>query len=232
MTTTKGNPSSIGLIMDGNRRWAKKHKLPFFEGHNAGYKKLKEFLKWSRARGIKTLYVYAFSTENWNRSKNEVSYLMDFFKRLVTEEAQNLIKEKVRVRFVGQIDRFSLPIRAGIKALEKSTAHFGSDLVICVSYGGRAEIIQTIKSLIADKGISGIKNLTEEIFSRYLWTKNLAEPELIIRTSGEVRTSNFLMWQSAYSEWFFSKTLWPAFTEKEFDRILKDFRTRETRRGR
>ena len=117
MTTTKGNPSSIGLIMDGNRRWAKKHKLPFFEGHNAGYKKLKEFLKWSRARGIKTLYVYAFSTENWNRSKNEVSYLMDFFKRLVTEEAQNLIKEKVRVRFVGQIDRFSLPIRAGIKAL-------------------------------------------------------------------------------------------------------------------
>lgn len=228
----KNYPKSIGIIMDGNRRWARGRKLPPVKGHEAGYEKFKEFVRWAKELGINTVYVYAFSTENWKRPDNEVVYLMKLFSRVLGPDAAELINEKVRVKFVGQLDKFPVSIRLGIKSLEAATAKFtGPRLVICVSYGGRAEIISAIKNLVKEKGAKDISKLNEETFSKYLWTAGTPDPELIIRTSGEIRTSNFLPWQSVYSEWFFTKTLWPAFTQKEFIKILEDFSQREIRKG-
>lgn len=219
--------------MDGNRRWARAKGFPPFKGHEAGYKRFKDFVGWAKEFGVKTVYVYAFSTENWNRSKSEIGYLMKLFANVVGGEAKNLIKEKVRVKFVGQIDKFSQVIRFGIRNLEKATSKFtGINLVICVSYGGRAEIISAIRKLVGDKSSKELAKIDEKLFEKYLWTAGLPDPELIIRTSGEIRTSNFLPWQAAYSEWFFSKSMWPAFAKKEFEKILNDFSKREIRRGR
>lgn len=226
-------PKTIGVIMDGNRRWAKLRELPSLKGHEAGYERYKEFIRWSKQLGIKTIYFYAFSTENWNRSKSEVGYLMKLFLTGVSKEAQNIVKEKVRVKFVGQIERFSPAIRFGMRKLERVTAKFTDmTILICLSYGGRAEIINAIKELSKKESAGKIANLDEATFSEYLWTAGYPDPELVIRTSGEIRTSNFLPWQSAYSEWFFTKTFWPAFTRGEFEKILKEYSTRQIRRGR
>ncbi len=225
-------PKSIGIIMDGNRRWARQQGLPTMKGHEFGYKKIKEVLRWARELGVSTVYLYAFSTENWNRTKKEVAYLMKIFLQAFGQDAKELMKEKYRVKFVGQIERFSPALRLAMKKLEKVTEKFtGGNLAICLSYGGRAEIIETIKKIAREKTDKEIKDLTEEEFSKYLWTAGFPEPELVIRTSGEIRTSNFLPWQTAYSEWFFTKTYWPAFSKKELEEILKDFTKREIRRG-
>jgi undecaprenyl diphosphate synthase len=229
---TKNYPKSIGIIMDGNRRWAKARGFSPTKGHEEGYKKFKEFVRWAKEFNVETVYVYAFSTENWKRSEGEVGYLMSLFDKVIGAEAKDLIKERVRVKFVGQLDKFSPAIRLGIKALEKATSKFsGTTLVICVFYGGRAEIISAVKELVKKEGVKNIAKLDEKTFSKYLWTGGNPDPELIIRTSGEVRTSNFLPWQAVYSEWFFTKTLWPAFTKREFEKILRDFAGREVRRG-
>ncbi len=230
---TKNYPKSVGIIMDGNRRWARAKGLDVFKGHEAGYERFKDFVGWAKEFGVRTVYVYAFSTENWNRSKSEVGYLMKLFANVVGGEAKNLVKKKVRVKFVGQTDRFSPSIRFGIRNLERATAKFaGINLVICVSYGGRAEILSAIKKLTKEKSSKELSKIDEGMFEKYLWTAGFPDPELIIRTSGETRTSNFLPWQSVYSEWFFSKSMWPAFTKKEFEKILDDFSSREIRRGR
>jgi undecaprenyl diphosphate synthase len=225
-------PKSIGIIMDGNRRWARECGLPTMKGHEAGYKKVKEVLRWAKELGVSTIYLYAFSTENWHRPKKEVGYLMNLFLQGFGRDAKELIEEKFRIRFIGQIGRFSVPIRLAIKKLEKVTAKFsGGNLAICLSYGGRAEIIEAIKKIVREKSDKEIGLLTEKEFSNHLWTAGLPEPELVIRTSGEIRTSNFLPWQTAYSEWFFTKTFWPAFSKQEFEKILNDFSRREIRRG-
>jgi len=226
-------PKSIGIIIDGNRRWARRQGLPTTKGHEIGYKKIKEFVRWAKEAGIATVYVYAFSTENWHRSKEEVAYLMKLFLRAFGQDAKELMAEKYRVKFVGQIKRFSLPLRTAIKSLEQATANFkNGNLVFCLSYGGRAEIVEAVKKIAADKTGPEIAKLTENEFSKYLWTAGLPYPELIIRTSGEVRTSNFLPWQSAYSEWFFVKACWPALSHQDFKRVLKEFSEREIRNGR
>ena len=223
---------SIGIIMDGNRRWARQQGLPTMKGHDLGYKKIKEVLRWAGDFGITTVYFYAFSTENWNRSKEEVAYLMKIFLKAFGQDAKALMKEKYRVKFVGQIERFSPPIRLAIKKLEKATANFtNGNLVVCLSYGGRAEIVETVKKIVREKSGKEIAQLTENEFSKFLWTAGLPDPELVIRTSGEIRMSNFLPWQTIYSEWFFPKTYWPAFSKKEFKEILEDFSKREIRRG-
>ena len=216
--------------MDGNRRWARARKLPILEGHEAGYQKLKEVIRWSKEVGIHTVYAYAFSTENWNRSKEEVGYLMNLLGRVVTTEVPELIKERVRVKFVGQIERFPAAIRAGLWSLEKATSKFtGLSLIICLSYGGRAEILKAVNEIIGEKPK---KPVDEKMFAKHLWTYGYEDPELIIRTSGEIRTSNFMPWQAAYSEWFFTPTPWPALSRKEFDLILRNFSNRDIRRGR
>lgn len=230
-TTAVKNPKTIGVIMDGNRRWAKERGLPLFEGHQAGYQKFKEFVRWAKELGIKNIYAYAFSTENWNRSKEEVGFLMDLLKKMVTTEAEELIKEKVRVKFIGQIEKFSPAIRLGMKALEKATAKFSDTaLLICLSYGGRAEILNAVNEINKNKTVQ--KTISEKDFESHLWSAGYPDPELIIRTSGEIRTSGFMPWQAVYSEWFFTNTYWPAFTKEEFEKILQYFSKREIRRGR
>ena len=226
----KNYPKTIGIIMDGSRRFARSKNLPIFKGHEAGYEKLKEFLTWVKEVGIETVIAYAFSTENWGRAKDEVVYLMKLLERVVIDKAGELKKEKIRVKFIGQIERFPEKIQSAIKKLEKETGHYKTTLVIALSYGGRAEIVQAVKKIIKESK-NNSNSISEDNFDKFLWTAGIPEPELIIRTSGEIRTSNFLIWQSIYSEWYFVKTFWPAFKKSEFKKILLDFAKRERRNG-
>ncbi len=210
----------IGIIMDGNRRWAKEKNLPQFAGHEAGYQKLLEVLGWAREAGARNLIVYAFSTENWTRPKEEVSYLMKLIERVIEERAQKIAEEKMYVRFIGELNRFPERIRKSMKELEEKTAIFKEyTLGIAVNYGGKAEIISAIKRI--PENIA--QNLTEEEFSKYLWTGDFPEPELVIRTGGRKRLSNFLLWKAAYSELYFTDTYWPAFSKEEFLSAIKFF---------
>ena len=215
--------------MDGNRRWAKKRKMTSYKGHSAGYEKLKSFIGWSKEAGIGNLVVYAFSTENWNRKQSEINYLFKIFRKLIFEELNSLKNEGVRIKFIGQINRFPKDIQNGIKKLEAETQKNKSiNVFVALSYGARAEIINAVNEIIKDKR----QKVSENTFRKYLWTKDMPDPDLIIRTGGEVRLSNFLLWQSAYSELFFTKTFWPDFSKKKKKKILKEFQKREKRFGR
>ena len=220
-------PVCIGIIMDGNRRWAKIHGLSKLEGHRVGSDKLKDTVRFVRAHNVKHLAVYAFSTENWNREPAEVSYLMDLFYELIQREMKELGKEGVRVRFVGQRDKFSIDLQQAMDVIEKETLQNGAiTLWVCLSYGGRAEIVAATRA-----AIEAGEDITEETLSRHLWTADMPDPDIIIRTGGVVRLSGFLPWQSVYSELFFSDTLWPDFSKEEFDSILAEFVQRERRHG-
>lgn len=221
-------PTSIGIIMDGNRRFAKAKGLPSLEGHRAGYEKMREVIQWCKESGVRNLVVYAFSTENWNRSEEEVTYLMDLFRAVIETIVEEAKKNNARVIFLGERTRLPHDVVERIKWAEEETATLSSfTLGIALSYGGRAEIIDAIHRI--PKGSLG--SLTEQEFSNLLWTKDIPDPDLIIRTSGEKRLSNFLPWQSVYSELFFIDGMWPDFTREEFDRILKEYEARERRRG-
>ncbi|MFA6078016.1 MAG: polyprenyl diphosphate synthase [Candidatus Paceibacterota bacterium] len=226
-------PKTVGIIMDGNRRWAKAKNLAVYEGHHAGYEKLKDFAKWAREAGVKNVIAFAFSTENWERKKHEVDFLLALFRRMVIEEAEELKKEKARIVFLGDLDRFPRDIVMAARKLEEETAKFAKNQTIglAVSYSGRSEIISAIKKLVKEKGVSAIQKLDEKMFSSFLFTKDIPDPDLIIRTSGEVRLSGFLPWQGVYSELFFTKTNWPALTKKEFYKILTEYVSRERRLG-
>ncbi|MBI3634193.1 MAG: di-trans,poly-cis-decaprenylcistransferase [Candidatus Yonathbacteria bacterium] len=218
----------IGIIMDGNRRFAELWNLPIYEGHRKGYDKLTEVVSWARNAKVPHLVVYAFSTENWNRSKKEVGYLMKLFRFILDHEAQKMVEERVRVRFVGERNHFSKDIQEGMIRVEEVTGKdYEITLHIAVSYGGRAEILSATNALIFEN--SGM--VSEEDFSKKLWTKGIPDPDIIIRTGGEKRLSGFLSWQSIYSELFFSDTLWPDFSQKEFETILAEFNLRERRYG-
>lgn len=221
-------PRSIGIIMDGNRRWAKGRGLPSVEGHRAGYDKLREVLRWSKAAGVGYLTVYAFSTENWNRSVEEVGYLMNLFRMMIKKMTEEAKAEDTQLIFLGERERFEPDIRAAIEEAEAATRG-GKSFVfgIALSYGGRAEIIDAIHRIPPEK----FATITEKEFAGLLWSKEIPDPDLIIRTSGEERLSNFLPWQSVYSELFFTKTFWPDFSQEEFDSILANFADRERRRG-
>lgn len=225
MTTNHGI-RHLGIIMDGNRRWAKTRGLPTLEGHRAGTEKLKDTVRFFRSYNVTHLAVYAFSTENWDRDPKEVSYLMDLFRESIQKEMSELGKEGVRIRFAGQNDRFSSGLQQSMDTIEKETAQNEAiTLWICISYGGRAEIVAAARAAAR----SG--EITEETLSRNLWTADMPDPDIIIRTGGVVRLSGFMPWQSVYSELFFSTTLWPDFTDEEFDAILAEFSARERRRG-
>lgn len=226
-------PKTIGIIMDGNRRWAKSKNLPTYEGHNAGYRKLKDFAKWAREAGVKNVIAFAFSTENWERKKHEVDFLLALFRKMVIEEAEELKKEKARIIFLGDLDKFPKDIANAARKLEEETKKYAKNQTIglAVSYGGRAEIISSIKKLIKEKGLKVVDKIDEKIFSSFLFTKDIPDPDLIIRTSGEMRLSGFLPWQGVYSELFFTKTNWPALTKKEFNKMLIEYASRERRRG-
>lgn len=223
-------PACIGVIMDGNRRWARKRGLPTLEGHRAGYEKLREIVSWATDAGVGTVIVYAFSTENWNRSPEEVGYLMDLFRTVVTRETEEMRKKNARLTFVGDRSRFSPDMQELMHRAESDTATgTAGSLVVALSYGGRAEIMAAARALCAE-GVPP-EGVTEETFAQKLWTAGLPDPDLVIRTGGETRLSNFLPWQSVYSELFFVGMLWPDFSKEEFDRILAEYAGRERRRG-
>ena len=216
-------PRHVAVIMDGNGRWALQRGKRRLAGHHAGAKTLKRLLKWCGARGIRYLTVYAFSTENWQRPKEEVDGLMRLLGRYLRTEFAGLEKDKVRFRVVGR--RHDLPKRLQdeIARLEKRTEQFDRQLIVALSYGGRAEIIDAVNRV---KG-----PVTEETFRQYLYAPDVPDPDLVIRTSGEKRTSNFLLWETAYSEYHFSDVLWPDFSEADFDAALADYAARDRRHG-
>ena len=217
----------VGIILDGNRRWAAAKGLSKLEGHRAGMQALERTVRFVRDNGIKNLIVYAFSTENWSREPAEVSYLMDLFREAIKKEMSKLGKENVRIRFVGQRERFSDDLQKSMGEIEKKTeSNDAITLWVCLSYGGRAEIVAAANAAAAKSDL-----ITEELLAQSLWTAGMPDPDIIIRTGGEKRLSNFLLWQSTYSELFFTDTLCPDFNKEEFDSILAEFATRERRNG-
>lgn len=221
-------PRSIGVIMDGNRRYAKEQGLPAMVGHKLGYAKLKEFLGWCRDAGIEHVTVFAFSTENWKRKSEEVGYLMELFRVAIGEVDEYAKKEKMRVYFPGDRSAFSADLQEAMERVERETSMNNSRTIsIALSYGGRAEIVDAIRRIPKEK----IETIGEEEFSRLLWTANTPDPDMVIRTSGEKRLSGFLTWSSVYSELFFTDTYWPAFTKEEFTAMLKEYDERERRYG-
>lgn len=217
----------VGIIMDGNRRWAKAKGLPTLEGHREGMKNLKKATRAARDAGVAHLIVYAFSTENWSRDPKEVSYLMDLFREGMQNEMSELGKEGVRIRFAGQRERFSADLQQTMDVLERETQKNDAlTLWVCLSYGGRAEIVAAARAA-STLG----EEITEASISKHLWTAEMPDADIIIRTGGDQRLSNFLTWQSVYSELFFTDSLWPDFSKEEFDSILTTFAARERRRG-
>ena len=228
---TKNVPYHLAIIMDGNRRWAKSKGLPALEGHRRGYEKVKEVGKWCRKKGVKILTLWAFSTENWNRSKKEVDYLMRLLKHALSKrEVSQLHKDGIKVQVIGQRERFSKDMQKAIEEAEAMTKNNkGGILNLAISYGGRADIIKAIKKIIKKK--IAPEEITEKTVNQNLWTSGLPDPDLIIRTSGELRTSGFLAWQAAYSELYFCQKHWPDFTEKDLDIAFADFAKRDRRFG-
>ena len=220
--------------MDVNRRWGKEKNLQGFEGHERGYDKIKEVADWCLKEEIPNVILYAFSIENWQRAENEVSYLMSLFKLFFKEDLDTLKERGVRVSCIGDLSLALDDVRTLIEKAEKETANLKKlHLIIAFSYGGRREILSAVKEILKIKDKKEAENLTEEDFSKFLWTNNIGvpDPDLIIRTSGEMRLSNFLAWQSVYSELFFTKTYWPDFDYEEFKKILGEFSLRQRRLG-
>ncbi len=221
---------SVGIILDGNRRWAKEKGLPTLEGHRRGYNKLRDLCEWGKERGVKDIVVYAFSLENWQRLAEEVNYLMDLFRLLLGKDLQDFHKRGARVRFIGDLSRLPKDIQADIVKAEKLTEKNEKiNLWACVSYGGREEIMHAAKRMIEEKIDSS--KIDEKTFSKFLYTADMIDPDIIIRTGGEMRLSGFLPWQSVYSEFFFPKTFWPEFSKEDFFAILDEFATRKRRHG-
>ncbi len=222
----KNVPQHVAIIMDGNGRWATQRGKKRGEGHKAGAKTLGDVLEWCGDRGIKYLTVYAFSTENWKRPKEEVDGLMTLFARMLKSKERDFMKNEIRFRMVGRRGDLSKKLLGVIEAIEKKTAHFERQFVVAISYGGRAEIVDA-----ANAAMKRGEPLTEETFRSYLYAPDVPDPDLVIRTSGELRTSNFLLWESAYSEYYFTDTLWPDFTEAELDKALASYAERHRRKG-
>ncbi len=223
-------PRHIGFIMDGNGRWAKQRGLPRLAGHRAGAENLRRVLRACGEWGIKYVTIYAFSTENWGRPKEEVEGLLNLLDQYIDKELPELVKEGVQVRHIGRMD--GVPERLQEKIRQAVEATKGNDrLILCVAfnYGGRAEIVDAVRKIIAE----GYRpeEVDENLISSHLYTAGIPDPDLIIRTAGEMRLSNFLLWQSAYAEYYSTPVYWPDFDEEELYKALLDFSRRERRFG-
>ncbi len=224
-------PRHVAIIMDGNGRWAKRRNLPREEGHKAGAKSVQEVVEACAHLGIKYLTLYAFSKENWKRPKAEISTLWKLLENYLKEEYRILVKNKLRLKVIGQKDALPSRIRKELQRVEKLTKNFGRmTIILALNYGGRAEIVEAVKK-ICQNNSSHIDSLTEEKFSAYLYTAKVPDPDLLIRTSGELRVSNFLLWQIAYSEIWITPEFWPDFRKKHLFQALLDFQKRERRFG-
>ena len=228
-------PNHVAIIMDGNSRWAQKKDLSKEKGHKAGVKKARLAVEFFLENGIKELTLFAFSTENWGRQKKEVKALMKLFLEAINEQTPDLIKNKVKLNFIGEISRFDKVLIKQIKKSQENTSKYDSkmNLNIAISYGGRWDLEQALKKIIDDilKETIKIKNLNEDLISNYLSTSQINDPDMIIRSGGEKRISNFFLWQAAYSEIYFSDKLWPDFNEKDFKEALNEFSSRKRKFG-
>jgi len=231
---TNGLPAHVAIIMDGNGRWAKRRALPRYFGHREGVKALKTVVRYAAERGIPTLTVYAFSTENWRRPREEVEFLLDLMFKTFVQEIEELRQEGVRVRLVGDRTSLSDQIKAVWVKAEELTAHNTRlTLNVAFNYGGRSELTRAVRELASRvaRGELTVEEITEDAISQELYTWPSPDPDLIIRTGGEQRLSNFLLWQAAYSELYVTDVLWPDFGEKEFEQALQDYMGRERRFG-
>ena len=232
--TNENNLEHVAIIMDGNGRWAQNKGRPRLFGHQAGARRVREIVESCPDLGIKYLTMFAFSTENWKRTQIEVSGLMKLFKRYIYKETKPLIDAGVRVRFIGDRVRLEASLVKLMDQLENMTKENTEvNLTIAINYGGRDEVSRAAKRMARDvqSGNLSVENINEETLPRYLDTHVLPDPGLVIRTSGEARISNFLLWQSAYSEYEFIDTLWPDFTAEIFSSIISEFENRERRFG-
>jgi len=221
-------PNHICFIVDGNGRWAKKRHLPRSQGHIKGCGKLEKVYKMVRETGIKYVSIYAFSTENWNRPKEEVDGLMKLFRRAIKDFYSKKKYNDCRIEFLGDLSKFDSDIRENaIKIMEKTANNDKFHINICLNYGGREDIVQAVNKLIKQ----GKKEVTIEDISANLYTSNCPDPDFIVRTSGEHRLSNFMPWQSTYAELYFPKVLWPDFSKKDFIEAIKEYSSRDRRFG-
>ncbi len=230
-------PKHVGIIMDGNRRFAKELDMKPTQGHIEGRDKLEEVIEWCRELGIKILTVYAFSTENFNRSKEEVLELMRLFIENLKKAAddERVHKNGIRIKVIGQRDILPNELREAIEYAEERTKDYDNFFFnIAIAYGGREEIIKAIKEIAQEvkDGKLDVEDITEETVRKYLYTRDLPDPDLILRTSGEERISNFLLWQSAYSEFYFADIYWPTFRKIDFLRAIRSYQMRQRRFGR
>lgn len=224
-------PRHVAVIMDGNGRWAKERNLPRVEGHRAGAKSVQEIVEACARMGVRVVTLYAFSRENWKRPQNEVRTLWKLLEEYLKKQDKVLIKNKFRLMVIGQREGLPKAIRRDLERVEALTRdNTRLTVVLALNYGGRAEIVDAAKKILAERSVVPAE-LDETVFSRYLYTSGLPDPDLLIRTSGEYRVSNFLLWQIAYAEIWITKVYWPDFRKKDFIEALLDFQKRERRFG-
>ena len=227
-------PHHVAIVMDGNRRWAKKNKLGYLEGHKRGSGNLTSIVRAAVSLGIKVLTVYAFSTENWNRSKTEVSALMHLFKYNLLSYTKKLKKDNVRLRIIGDISMFPKKLQSVFQqSIDETKDGNKIDLVLAINYGGRDEITRAVKNIVSDYSDRKIEKtkITEELISSYLDTSPWPDPDLLIRTSGELRLSNFLLWQMSYAEFYVVDALWPEFSQQHLYEAIIGYQKRKRRFG-
>jgi len=227
-------PQHVAIIMDGNGRWAKRRGLTRIFGHQKGIQSVRDVVKTSRELGIKWLTLYAFSEENWKRPQYEIKALMNLLTRYLTTELKEMLDNGIRLLSIGQTEKLPPEVQRTLwQTIEKTARNKEMNLTLALSYGGRQEIVWAVKNMLKDieKATLNIKQITEERLSRYLYTSNIPDPDLLIRTSGEYRISNFLLWQIAYAEIFISPVLWPDFHKERYLEALLDYQKRERRFG-
>lgn len=224
----------VAVIMDGNRRWATQRKLPKLIGHQEGVKSLKRLVKHVGAAGLEYLTVYAFSSENWQRSKEEVGFLLDLFQNVLVTELEELAENNVRLTFLGDLLQLPETLQGSMRrAMEKTSANTGLALQVAINYGSRLEITEAVKKIGEEIAAGRLKvdEITDELISSHLYTHGMPDPALLIRTGGEMRLSNYLLWQAAYTELYVTPILWPDFTPAEFDKAIVEFCSRQRRWG-
>jgi len=226
-------PRHVAVIMDGNGRWAQKRRLPRIAGHRSGTQSARTTIETCARLKIEALTLYAFSVENWRRPKTEIDFLMQLLREYLKKEMPLLQKNEIRMRFLGRIDELPAGVQKDVReAMEKTAGNKGMVLCVALNYGGRAEIVDAMNAILADRNRHGAPDkVTEEQLSQHLYTEGLPDPDLLIRTSGEMRVSNFLLWQIAYAEIFVTETLWPDFNRARLLEALVEFQKRERRYG-
>ena len=227
-------PKHVAIILDGNGRWAKSKGMPRNYGHTVGAKNVETVCQAADELGIEYLTLYAFSTENWKRSQDEVQAIMALFEKYLHEAIDEMEQDHIRLKILGELGPISPKLRALIERTDEISTHYqGFQANICMNYGGRDELVHAARRFAADcvQGLKQPEELTECDFAHYLYTDGIPDPELIIRPSGEIRTSNFLLWQSAYSEYYFTDVLWPDFKTSDLDAAIDNFNSRNRRFG-